>query len=230
MQDRHVLITGGSGHLGLAVTKLALERGARVVVPIFHDAERERLERHVGNHGGRLALERANLSDEAEVQRVIDGMPRIDALIHLVGGFTMQPVHEMQLDAWRAHHDLVLTTTFLCCKHAVARMRAADYGRIVTVGSKAVIEPMAGAAAYSAAKSGVVALTNVVAAETKGTGVTANSVLPSIIDTPPNRQAMGEAQAHRWVSPESLAEVICFLASEAARDVRGAAVPVFGSV
>jgi NAD(P)-dependent dehydrogenase (short-subunit alcohol dehydrogenase family) len=157
-------------------------------------------------------------------------MPKLDALIHLVGGFMMGPTEQVSLDAWRDHLDLCLTTTFLCCKHALPRMREAGYGRIVTVGSKAALEPMDQMAPYSAAKAGVVALTRVIAAETKGTAITANCVLPSIIDTPANRKAMGDADADKWVKPESLAQTICHLASEAAGDVRGAAIPVYGSV
>jgi NAD(P)-dependent dehydrogenase (short-subunit alcohol dehydrogenase family) len=76
----------------------------------------------------------------------------------------------------------------------------------------------------------VVALTKAIADETKGTNITANSVLPSVIDTPANRQAMGSEEADQWVKPESLAQVICFLASEAAKDMRGAAIPVYGSI
>ena len=230
MQDKHVLITGGSGGLGCAVTKLALERGAHVVVPIFHERETERLRKVLGGDHDRLSLPEADLSDEGQVSGIISAMPRTDVLIHLVGGFTMGPTHEQSLEQWRAHHDLTLTTTFLCCKHALGRMRTQGYGRIVTIGSKAAKTPMAKMAAYSAAKAGVVALTTVIAEETKGTDVTANCVLPSVIDTPANRDAMGDADAHKWVTPESLAEVICYLASSAARDIRGAAVPVYGSM
>jgi NAD(P)-dependent dehydrogenase (short-subunit alcohol dehydrogenase family) len=92
------------------------------------------------------------------------------------------------------------------------------------------VSPTGQLAAYCAAKAGVVALTKAIADETKGTNITANTVLPSIIDTPTNRQAMGNEQAEQWVKPESLAEVICFLASEVAKDIRGAAIPVYGSV
>jgi NAD(P)-dependent dehydrogenase (short-subunit alcohol dehydrogenase family) len=230
MKDRFVLITGGSGGLGIAVTKLALDRGAKVVVPYFKEQELDGLKQHLGGHPDALTLVAANLTNEQEVHKVVADMKRIDALIHLVGGFVMGPTHEVALDEWRAHHELTLTTTFLCCKHALGRMREAGYGRIVTIGSKAAVEPMAQMAAYSAAKSGVVALTRVIAAETKGTDVTANCVLPSVIDTPANRAAMGDTDADKWVTPASLAETICHLASEAARDIRGAAVPIYGSI
>ena len=105
-----------------------------------------------------------------------------------------------------------------------------DYGRIVTVASRGAVQPTGQLAAYCAAKAGVVAFTQAIADETKNTNITANVVLPSIIDTPTNRQAMGEENAENWVKPESLAQVICFLASEAAKDVRGAAIPVYGNI
>ncbi len=103
------------------------------------------------------------------------------------------------------------------------------YGRIVTVASKGAVEPSGQLAAYCASKVGVVVLTKAIADETKGTNITANVVLPSVIDTRTNRAVMGEENAHNWVKPASLAQTICFLASEAAQDVRGAAVPVYGN-
>ena len=109
-------------------------------------------------------------------------------------------------------------------------MKENDYGRIVTVSSRAALEPAGQMAAYSASKAGVIALTRSIAEETRDSNITANTVLPSIIDTPANREAMGEKNAHNWVKPESLAEIICFLASEKAGDLRGAAVPVYGDV
>jgi NAD(P)-dependent dehydrogenase (short-subunit alcohol dehydrogenase family) len=108
-------------------------------------------------------------------------------------------------------------------------MLAQDYGRIVTIGTRTAVAPTAQTAAYAASKAGVIALTQAIAAETSGTGVTANCVLPSIIDTPANRRSMPNADPTHWVKPDSLAGVICFLASDAARDQRGAAVTVYGS-
>lgn len=230
MKDRHLLITGGTGGLGVAVTRLALERGATVTVPYVDESELARLDDLGDDAKARLTFVQADLAKEDDVARVVADMKKLDALVHLVGGFTMGPTHEVSLDDWRAHHDLTLTTTFLCCKHALGPMREAGYGRIVTIGSKAAEVVMGQMAAYSAAKAGVVALTKVIAEEHKGTDITANCVLPSVIDTAANREAMGDEDAHRWVTPASLAESILFLASEAAGDLRGAAVPVYGNV
>lgn len=142
----------------------------------------------------------------------------------------MGKTHEYSYEAWKKDFDLNLNTTFLVCKHSLRRMLEHGYGRIVTVGSRGAVQPGGQLASYCASKAGVVALTQAIADETKGTNITANVVLPSVIDTPANRNAMGTQEADKWVKPESLAQVICFLASEAAKDVRGAAVPVYGSV
>lgn len=101
---------------------------------------------------------------------------------------------------------------------------------LLTIGSRGAVEPVGSLAAYCASKAGVVALTKAIADETKDTNITANVVLPSVIDTEANRQAMGTEDVDKWVKPESLAEVICFLASEAAKDIRGAAIPVYGRI
>lgn len=103
-------------------------------------------------------------------------------------------------------------------------------GRILTVGSRGGEQQVGQLAAYCAAKAGVVALTKAIADETKGTNITANTVLLSVIDPPTNRSAMGSENPHQWVKPESLAQVICFMGSEAAEDVRSAAMAVYGSI
>jgi NAD(P)-dependent dehydrogenase (short-subunit alcohol dehydrogenase family) len=157
-------------------------------------------------------------------------MERVDVLIHLVGGFSIGKTHEYSFTDWKQQLDLNLNTTFLVCQHSLKKMVQNDCGPIVTVGSRGAVQPGGQMAAYCASKAGVVALTQAIADETKNTNITANVVLPTIIDTPSNRQAMGEENASKWVKPESLAQVICFLASEAAKDVRGAAIPVYGNI
>jgi NAD(P)-dependent dehydrogenase (short-subunit alcohol dehydrogenase family) len=172
----------------------------------------------------------ADLRNEESVKEVFEKQERVDILVHLVGGFSMGDTHMYQLQDWDRQVSLNLTSTFLVCKYALQIMRQNSYGRIVTVASRAALEPAAQMAAYSASKAGVLALTKSIAQETKGSGITANSVLPSIIDTPANRNAMGPENAKNWVKPDSLAEIICFLGSEKAGDMRGAAVPVYGNV
>lgn len=232
MRGNHVIITGGAGGLGLGVTPTVLAQGATaVLIPYTNPQDVERLKGRLNPADtARITFLPMDLTQESAVEAMVNRMDRVDVLIHLVGGFSMGHTQDYSLDQW--HHDfrLNLDTTFLVCKHSLRRMMENQYGRIVTVGSRGAVQPGAQLAAYSASKAGVVALTQAIAEETKGTNITANVVLPSIIDTPANRAAMGSEQADRWVKPESLAQVICFLASEAAQDIRGAAVPVYGSI
>jgi len=231
VQGKKVLVTGGTGGLGLGVTPLVISRGADVTVPYLKAEEVDRLKQHLSaDDFSKIQFVILNLLDENAVRQLIDDMGRVDVLIHLVGGFSMGKMHEYSYENWKQDFELNLNTTFLTCKYSLAKMLKQGYGRIVTVGSRGAVEPGAQLSSYCASKAGVVALTKSIAVETKGTNVTANCVLPSVIDTPSNREAMGVEQADQWVKPQSLAEVICFLASEAARDLRGAAIPVYGNV
>lgn len=230
MDGQYVLLTGGTGGLGRGVTQLILGRGAQVVVPYLKASDMETLRKAVPIAGqDRLHLVPADLTDEATVISLIHDMPRVDALIHLVGGFSMGDTVDYTYRDWKHDFELNVHTTFLLCKHSLKRMQTQNYGRIVTVGSRGAVMPTGRLAAYCAAKAAVVAFTQSIADEMKGTNITANAVLPSVIDTPANREAMGTAQADQWVKPDSLADVIGFLASEAARDIRGAAIPVYGN-
>jgi NAD(P)-dependent dehydrogenase (short-subunit alcohol dehydrogenase family) len=230
MDGQHVLITGGTGGLGTEVTCLALSQGAQVVVPFRKESEVARLKDALPvEHLNRLRLVPADLTDEATVISLIKAMPRLDAVIHLVGGFSMGDTADYAYRDWKRDFELNVSTTFLVCKHSLRPMQTQNYGRIVTVGARGAVTPVGKLASYCAAKAAVVAFTQSIADEMKGTNVTANVVLPSVIDTPANRDAMGTNQAEQWVKPASLANVICFLASEAAQDIRGAAVPVYGN-
>lgn len=231
MEGKKVLLTGGTGGLGMGVTVAVLAQGAEVTIPYYHEKEVQRLKGMLpAVEFDRIRFVSADLSKESVVEQLVNDMGRVDVLIHLVGGFAMGKTHEYSFEDWKRDFDLNLNTTFLACKHSLRKMLEHGYGRIVTVGSRGAVQPAGQLAAYCASKAGVVALTKAIADETKGTNITANVVLPSVIDTPTNREAMGTQDADKWVKPESLAQVICFLASEAAKDVRGAAVPVYGSI
>ncbi len=231
MKGKKVLLTGGTGGLGLGVTPAVLARGGDVTIPYINLRDVERLKGILPPADiARIRFVSADLADENSVEKLVSEMERVDVLIHLVGGFSLGKTHEYSYETWKKDFDLNLNTTFLACKHSLGKMLQHGYGRIVTVSSRSAVQPAAQLAAYCASKAGVVALTQAIAEETKGTHITANVVLPSVIDTPSNRAAMGAENASQWVKPESLAEVICFLASEAAKDVRGAIVPVYGNM
>jgi NAD(P)-dependent dehydrogenase (short-subunit alcohol dehydrogenase family) len=231
MKGKQVLLTGGTGGLGLGVTPAVIAQGAEVTIPYRNPNEIERLKGIISPADfARIQFIPANLEDEASVEKLISCMTKVDVLIHLVGGFSMGKTHEYSFHDWKQQIDVNLNTTFLACKYSLKSMLENGYGRIVTVGSRGAVEPAGKLAAYSAAKAGVIALTKAIADETKNTNITANTVLPSIIDTPTNRETAGAENADKWVKPESIAQVICFLASEAAKDVRGATIPVYGNV
>lgn len=232
MKDKHVLITGGTGGLGMGVTPTVLAQGvSAVTIPFRTPKDMERLKAILRpEEEAKVQFLETNLLDDSAVEQLVNGMERVDVLIHLVGGFSMGATHEYSFDQWKRDIDLNLNAAFLVCKYSLKRMLENDYGRIVTLGSRGAVQPSGQLAAYSAAKAGLVALTQAIADETKGTQITANVVLPSVIDTPSNRASMGEAEVDKWIKPESLAQVICFLASTAAQDLRGAVVPVYGSI
>jgi len=228
MKDRHLILTGGTGGLGTKVTQLALSLGAHITIPYHSLNEVEQFRKLIPNKGVSFIF--ADLREEKSVLEIFGNESEVDILIHLVGGFSMGATDTYSLEDWNRQLNLNLTSTFLVCKYALKKMKENNYGRIVTVSSRVALEPAGQMAAYSASKAGVIALTKSIAEETKGSNITANTVLPSIIDTPANREAMGEKNAHKWVKPESFAETICFLGSEKAGDLRGTAIPVYGNV
>jgi NAD(P)-dependent dehydrogenase (short-subunit alcohol dehydrogenase family) len=231
LKDNHVLVTGGTGGLGLGVTPTVLaQKPASVTIPYTNERNVDRLKSVLSvTDPDCIRFVRANLSDEAAVEDLVNEMERVDVLIHLVGGFSMGKTHEYPYEKWKADLELNLDIAFLVLKHGLKRMLKNGYGRIVTVGSRGAVQPGGQLAAYCAAKAGLVALTQAIADETKGTNITANIVLPSVIDTPTNRDAMSSEDSAQWVKPDSLAQVICFLASEAAVDMRGSVIPVYGN-
>jgi NAD(P)-dependent dehydrogenase (short-subunit alcohol dehydrogenase family) len=226
---RSALITGGSGGLGSAVTRAFLDAGWRVVVPLYDEAERERVPQHE-----RLVLERADLFDPdsaAEIAGIAGGDPDapLAGVVNLVGGFaTGGRVHEMPIDDYEAQLRLNLRPTYLVCQAALPHLLAAGGGAIVCVSSRAALKPFSGAAGYIVAKAAVLAFVDVLHAEYAADGIRANAILPSVIDTPANRRSMPDADHSRWVAPEQIADVVRFLCEDGSGIVSGAHVPVYG--
>ncbi len=163
------------------------------------------------------------------MQRAVARFGRIDVLANLAGGFRMgEAVHETSDATWNFLMDLNARTLLNTVRAVVPQMLGAGGGRIVNVGAAAAQKGVAQMGAYVAAKSAVIRLTEAMAAELRENNINVNCVLPTIIDTPENRAAMPDADPGRWVAPEALADVIVFLASDAARAIHGAAVPVSG--
>lgn len=224
-----VLITGAGGQLGGAVVAHFQQRGARLVLLDRHaEALRERL-------GGDVLAVQADLLDRAQVAArvgaALDAAGRIDVLCHLAGGFHMgEPVHETPADAWERMMNLNARSLIHVAAAVVPRMIAQGAGRIVTVGAAGALRGGGDMGAYAASKSALMRLTESMSAELRDHGINVNCVLPSTLDTPPNRAAMPDGDASRWVEPAALAEVIGFLASDGARAIHGALIPVLGRV
>ncbi|WP_336337910.1 SDR family oxidoreductase [Haloarcula brevis] len=222
------LITGVGGALGSAVADAFLEAGATVcgsdiIEPNTEDfllAEPERVDFY-----------QADFSDETDVaetvEAVVDDHGRLDYLLNVAGTWRGgTPIHETDADTFDFLFDVNLKTMFLASKHAVSHLRETE-GAIVSVSARASLEGGEGDGIYRATKAGVRLLTETIAEENLGT-VRANAVMPSVIDTPMNREMMPESDFESWVDPKDIAAVMLFLCSDAATVTSGAAVPVYG--
>ena len=221
---RVAVVTGGAGTLGSAVAKRFNEAGAKVTaVDIVDDAEAD-LPASVGYHS-------ADLTDEAAVEKliaaVVDEHGRLDYLLNVAGTWRGgDPVDETDVDTFSLLFDVNLKTAFLSTKHALPHLRETD-GAVVSVSARSSLSGGEGDALYRASKAGVRLLTESVAEENLGT-VRANAVMPSVIDTPMNREMMPDADHDQWVAPAAIADVMAFLCSDGASVTSGAAVPVYG--
>jgi NAD(P)-dependent dehydrogenase (short-subunit alcohol dehydrogenase family) len=225
VSDRTVLVTGGTGGLGAAVTRAFLEEGWRVVVPWVAERELERVEEHE-----RLDLAHPPLSTpNAPPPPPGTAGPSLRALVNLVGGFAIhERVHETPIETFEEQLRLNLRPAYLACRAALPAMLEAGSGSIVCVSSRAARRPFPGAAGYIVGKAAVLALVDALDAEYRKDGIRINAVLPSVIDTPANRASMPDADVDTWVRPDQIGRVIRFLCSEDASITSGAHVPVYG--
>ena len=226
MQGKVVIVTGASGALGKVVAEVALARGARIA-GVDHAPSR------IPATADRIELGGIDLSDAAQAKAAIDAVAthfgRLDALINIAGGFAYETVAEGEATTWQRMYALNVLTALNASRAAIPHLAASSAARIVNVGAMGALQAGAGMGAYAASKAGVHRLTEALAAECKGR-ITVNAVLPSTIDTPANRASMPKADFAKWVTPQELAEVILFLAGDAASAVTGALLPVGGRV
>jgi NAD(P)-dependent dehydrogenase (short-subunit alcohol dehydrogenase family) len=234
-RPRTALVAGGTGALGSAVVALLLARGERVCVPWRTEQEAQRLRQaHAGALGdGTLRLSSCDVADPDQVAALLDVLEADWGPLWLAcsvaggwaGGTPLAELDDMTLlDRMML---LNLRTAAVVAREGLRHMGAAG-GRVVLVGSRTALRPSAGEAAYSASKAAVLSLVATLAEELRGTGRTANAVVPKVIDTPANRAAMPDADHRRWVPPEAIARVIAWLAGVESWPVSGAAIPVYG--
>ncbi len=229
-----VLVTGGTGALGRAVAAAFVKSGFAVAVTWRNEAERREFQTAIPD----VPMFRADLAVASEARSAIHGaresLGGLRVLAHLAGGFSLGgDVASTSEETWDRMMDVNLKSAFLVCREALPSLRESAHGTagpsaIVLVGSRNALEPAAGSGAYNASKAGLLALMRTIALEEKERGVRCNAVLPSIIDNPANRKALPKADASRWVTPDSIAGLIVYLCSSAARDVTGASIPIYG--
>jgi NAD(P)-dependent dehydrogenase (short-subunit alcohol dehydrogenase family) len=226
-----VLVTGGTGALGGAVVEAFLAAGWRVVVTWVVPAERDRIAEREG-----LELVQADLLDPEAAESAVaaastDRSAPLRAVANLVGGYAGgAKLHETAIEEFERLLTLNLRPTFLITRAAVPRLIEAGGGAVVCVSARAAVQPFVGAAGYIAAKAGVLAFAQAVAADYRDDGVRCNAVLPSVIDTPANRAEQPDADRSRWVAPQEIAAVVRFLCSDESSPISGAAIPVYGRV
>ena len=230
-EQKHVVVTGGTGALGTAVVGQLLDQGATVHIPVFNAEEGERFA-HKNNDRVNLIAD-VDLSDEAKVESFYQALPGLWASIHIAGGFDMSPVAETSAAAFDKQIAMNAKTCFLCSREAVKSIRGADgVGRIVNIAARPGVSPREGAGmvAYAASKAAVAAMTEAMGQELAAEGIWVNAVAPSILDTPANRSAMPDADHDSWPGVDEVAATIVHLASPANGAARSAVVPVYGKV
>jgi NAD(P)-dependent dehydrogenase (short-subunit alcohol dehydrogenase family) len=228
LSGRVFIATGAFGALGQAVTDCLMSYGAKLALLGRRPAV------GVVYPAGALVYSGVDVSRQDAVAEVVGQVfketGRIDGLLNLAGGFQWGKLEGGTLEIWDSMFRANLLTAVASCQAVLPYLLRGKSGSIVNVGAMGAIKAASGMGAYAASKAGVLKLTEALADELKDHGITVNAVLPSILDTPPNRADMPEADFTRWVSPRALAEVIAFLVSDAARAISGAALPVAGRV
>jgi len=235
VDGRVVIITGATGALGQVVSRVFGEAGAQLALTATRSEALISLGEELALPEDQLLVRAADLTRAAEAQAVVEATiarwGRVDVLLNLAGGWARSGRLAEVTDAqWDGLLDLNLRTCLNMCRAVLPAMAERGWGRIVNVGARSAVDPGAQQAPYNVAKAGVVALTRSIAADYRRRGVAANVILPSTIDTPANRAAMGEADASRWVKPEELAAAMLFLCSEEGGSLNGAAIPIYGRV
>jgi NAD(P)-dependent dehydrogenase (short-subunit alcohol dehydrogenase family) len=232
VRGKTIVVTGAFGALGRATAVAAAERGASVAAIDHGETPPPGLVEHLGRNA--LILGGVDLSSYSAAKTAMGQVKikfgRIDALLNIAGGFQWETVEGGKAESWDRLFSLNLKTTLYACQGALPYLIETGAGRIVNVGAQTALRAASGFGGYAASKSAVHRLTESLADELKLRGVTVNAVLPSIIDTPANRRDMPKADFDRWVKPADLAAVMLFLASDEAKVVTGALIPVSGKV
>lgn len=230
--NRHIIITGGTGTLGSAVTEQLLEAGAKCSIPCFDESELKDFASK--NHKNIYIKTGIDLTNEEQAQSffedAIGEQGPLWASVHIAGGFGMGNIENTAKTDFMKQINLNLVTCYNSSRAAVQWMKNSGGGRIVNIAARPALEPRQGAGmtAYTTAKAGVAALTESLAAEVVEDDILVNALAPSIIDTPQNREAMPDADFEKWPKPEQLAHEILYLVSPENEVTRGSIITVYG--
>lgn len=234
LSGKVAIVTGGAGALGRATNRIFLDAGATVVTTDSHAHGMHDLAASLPDAlRANLTVVEADVTTEEGVAMVAEQATKtrggVDILVNIIGGYAGGPhIADTDLATWRNQFELNVTTAFLMARATVPAMIARGGGRIINISSRVARTSPAGLGAYAVSKAAVISLTEVLANETRDHGITANAIMPSVIDTPANRRAMPDADFAVWVTPEEIGNVIRFLAAAESGIISGAAIPVYG--
>lgn len=228
--NKIVLVTGGTGALGRAITAAFIASDAKVVSSYVIDREIEQLKKE---SKAVVELIKTDVTKEEEVEKlvlsVISKYGRIDVLVNVVGGYLGgKSVSELDEKEWDLMMTMNLKSAFLISKHVIPQMVSSKYGKIMHVSSRTGLKSSGYDSAYAASKSGLIRLVESLSEEVKDSNINVNCIMPSTIDTEANRRAMPTADPSKWVKPQDLANVVLFLCSDEANVITGAAIPTYG--
>jgi NAD(P)-dependent dehydrogenase (short-subunit alcohol dehydrogenase family) len=235
LKEKVAVVTGATGALGRVATKALLEQDASVIATYSSREKPEELYQFVGGHSDRLIQIQSDVTDEANVQNLMqkafEKHGHIDILLNIVGAHIGgAEVADLKVSDWDFMMDVNLKSTFLCCKVALPYMIKQNYGKIINVSARPAIEKRYRAknCAYAVSKVGVLVLTETIAEEVKKYNINVNCIVPSTIDTEANRRNLPDADFKKWVKPEDITKVIMCLVSDESNVTSGAAIPVYG--
>ncbi len=232
-RTKSAIVTGGTGALGSVVVRTFLASDIHVAVP-YHSEKSLDASNDLTNNS-QVFFAKADLADEQEVGRFISDVEarfgRIDVLVNIAGGYIGgKTIADVSVDEWEAIMSLNLRTAFLMCRAVLPHMNTQKFGRIVNIASMIALTPEANKGPYAVSKRGVITLTEAIAQEVKGTGITANAIAPSIVVTEANKQWMTKKDEGKWVTPEEIASLIHFLCSDMAGSISGNTIKIYGGV
>jgi NAD(P)-dependent dehydrogenase (short-subunit alcohol dehydrogenase family) len=233
-ENRTVIITGAAGGLGPVVAERFFAEGANLVLPVRATSSLRSVAERFGT-SSRVFVLHADVAVEADVQRVVEEtltrFTRVDVLVNIAGGYSGgKGIADVSVEEFERMIEINLRTAFLLSRVVLKPMLQQRYGRIVSMSAMPALRSGATRGPYAIAKRGVIALTEIIADEVRGTGVTANVIVPGIILTEENRSSMPDADTSKWTPPEDIAEAILFLSSEQARSINGTTVKMFGGL